>query len=244
MNAYVLLLVHLAFVPSTCFSNVIFSFSQFFNLLISRSHSASFILYPRQFYNHCHLPVFVDQPPSDTTNMISNQRNIKIPKSLSLNSIASQESSCSATNAMLDGIGYPPTVTSVQNRAVRARRTPIHARLNMSPALRLPPPSPGYTGYPRPQRVFPEELLASAVGRNPLRAIYSGPPRPKLPPSPRVVDGCELARQERENVMKIKARLPSEEVRNREWQNGKAIRMEEKNQALSAFRSRKRGGQP
>lgn len=244
LNSCVSLLVRLAFSPSACFSNATFSFHQFFNLSFSLYHSASCILYARHFYNHYHLPISVDRPPSVTTNMIPNQRNIKIPKSLSLNSIASQESSRSATNAVLDGIGYPPTVTSVQNRAVRATRAPLHARLNMSPAIRLPPPSPGYTGYPRPQRVFPEELLASAVGRNPIRAIYSGPPRPRLPPPPRVVDGCELARQERENVMKIKARLPSEEVRNRDWQDGRVIRMQEKNQALSAFRSRKTGGKP
>jgi hypothetical protein len=32
-----------------------------------------------------------------------------------------------------------------------------------------------------------------------------------------VVDGCELAEQEREMVLKAKQGLPSEEIRNRDW---------------------------
>lgn len=239
----------------TLYSAFIYSF----NLSILLSHLASCTLHARHFYNlPRHLPFFVGQPPRDAANMTPNQRTIKIPKRLSLNRIASQESPRSATNARLDGIGYPSTVTSVQNRAVR---TSLRGPPNLSPTLHLPPPSPGYTGYPRPQRVYREEFLADPMCRIPPHVIYSDPrcpmvariprhvtysdPRcPEVPQSPQVVDGCELARQEQENLDDIRAGLRSEEVRNREWRNGKAIRTEERDHILTNFRKRKKRGKP
>ena len=175
--------------------------------------------------------------------MVRDPERVNIPKKPSSDPIASQESSRSATNARLDGIGHPPTATSVQNRAVLTR-APLHAPPNMTPHLCLPPPSPGYTGYPRPQRVSPEEFLASTMGRRPPHIFFSDPRCPKVPEAPQSVDGCELARQERENVRDIRGTLPSEEVRNREWRKSNTMRVEERNQILSAFRKRKKGGKP
>lgn len=178
--------------------------------------------------------------------MTPNPRETKNPEKPSSNPIASPESSRSATNAMPDGTGsYPPTFTAVQNRTLRPRRSlSFHAIQNMNNGLRLPPPSPGYTGYPKPRRVTREEFMASTMGRRPPHIFYSDPRCPKVPETPQFVDGCELIRQERENIYDLRSSLPSEEVRNREWRKSNTLRAEERNQVLSAFRKRKKGGKP
>ncbi len=91
----------------------------------------------------------------------------------------------------------------------------------------LPPPTPGYE-YPRPTRLPPkshQEGTYLSLMRDPARNYREVPfpMEPRVPPPRstggcgRVVDGCELAEQEREMVLKAKQGLPSEEIRNRDW---------------------------
>lgn len=194
-------------------------------------------LHPPPYHHH----PLLDQPPFDTADMIPNQRKMEIPKNLSPNPIDSQDSSRSTTNDRPDGMDHTPTITWAQNLAVRTR-TPPQAPMTLSPTPRLPPPSKGYTGYPGPQRVIRKEYIADSMGRKSPRPVYCDLPRHQPQQSPRVVDGCELARQEREMVLKLKASLPSEEARNREWQKRKAMRMKEiaQAQASRALRNRDR----
>lgn len=190
-----------------------------------------------------HRPPRRTPSPPNTANMTPNQENKRLPRNPRPNRVAFLDDSPTPMTTMLTGMFSPPNLPSAQEKPALA--TPTLPQT--PPRLGRPPPvAPSgneYPRYPGPQRVVHEGYLAATMNGPSFQSVYASLPPPKRRPVARVVDGCELARQEREMIIKAMRRVPSEEVRNREYQKRKAMRLKEASLVPCASPKRKMWGQ-